>query len=120
MNEDNPVNASLLSIYLKKHGLSAVVAGNGRKATEMAGEADLIFMDVQMPELDGIDATQIIRKTHGPAHPYIIALTAEAMKGDAEKCLDVGMNDYLAKPFKPRDLDLALAKYCSHRAAQAS
>lgn len=118
--EDNPVNASLLSIYLKKHGLSAVVAGNGRKAADRAGEADLIFMDVQMPEMDGIEAAQLIRKTLGPSRPYIIALTAEAMKGDAEKCLDAGMNDYLSKPFKPRDLDLALAKYCSHRARQAS
>lgn len=118
--EDNPVNASLLSIYLKKHGLSATVAGNGRKAVEKAGEADLIFMDVQMPEMDGVEATQLIRKTSGSVHPYIIALTAEAMKGDAEKCLEAGMNDYLAKPFKPRDLDLALAKYCSHRARLAS
>ncbi len=118
--EDNPVNASLLSLYLKKHGLAAAVAGNGRKAAEKARDADLIFMDVQMPEMDGVEAAQLIRKSFGPSHPYIIALTAEAMKGDAEKCLRAGMNDYLAKPFKPRDLDLALAKYCSHRARQAS
>lgn len=118
--EDNPVNASLLSIYLKKHGLAAAQAGDGRLAADMAPGADLIFMDVQMPEMDGVEATQLIRRGRGFSQPYIIALTAEAMKGDAGRCLDAGMNDYLAKPFKPRDLDLALAKYCSHRARQAS
>jgi signal transduction histidine kinase len=118
--EDNPVNSSLLSLYLRKHGLSAAVAPNGKRAVEQAGEADLIFMDVQMPEMDGLEATAEIRRLHGPARPYIVALTAEAMKGDAERCLAAGMNDFLPKPFKPRDLDVALARYCSQAASAAS
>lgn len=118
--EDNPVNASLLSLYLKKHGLACEVAVNGRKAVERALQFDLIFMDIQMPEMDGIEATRAIRKLPGGASPYIIALTAEAMKGDAERCLNAGMDDYLTKPFKPRDLDLALAKYCIVRGRRAS
>jgi signal transduction histidine kinase/ActR/RegA family two-component response regulator len=118
--EDNPVNASLLSIYLKKHGLAAAVAVNGHQAVDRAAEADLIFMDVQMPEMDGVEAAEAIRRRHGDGTPYIIALTAEAMKGDADRCLAAGMNDYLPKPFNPRDLDLALVKYCSHRTGLAS
>jgi signal transduction histidine kinase/CheY-like chemotaxis protein len=118
--EDNPVNSSLLSLYLRKHSLSAAVAPNGKRAVEQAGDADLIFMDVQMPELDGLEAAEEIRRTLGASGPYIIALTAEAMKGDAERCLAAGMNDFLPKPFKPRDLDLALARYCSRTASTAS
>jgi len=118
--EDNPVNASLLCFSLKKHGLTAEVAVNGRKALEHALQADVIFMDIQMPEMDGIETTQAIRRLPGGAAPYIIALTAEAMKGDAERCLQAGMNDYMTKPFKPRDLDLALAKYCIVRGRTAS
>lgn len=118
--EDNPVNSSLLSLYLKKHGLACEVAVNGRKAVERALQSDLIFMDIQMPEMDGIEATRAIRDLKGGTAPYIIALTAEAMKGDAERCLNAGMDDYLTKPFKPRDLDLALAKYCIVRGRTAS
>ncbi len=115
--EDNPVNASLLLLYLKKHGLVATIVRDGKPAVDCAPDADLIFMDLQMPEMNGIEATRLIRQsTHDTGHPYIVALTAEAMNGDAERCFAAGMNDYLAKPFKPRDLDEALARYCVSRA----
>ncbi len=118
--EDNPVNASLLSLFLKKYGLTPEVVIDGRTASTRALDFDLVFMDVQMPEMDGITATVAIRKSRPDDGPYIIALTAEAMKGDAERCLNAGRNGFLSTPFRPSELDLALAKYCSHRAGRAS
>jgi len=114
--EDNPVSASLIMIHLKKHGLTPEVVNDGLKAAVRAPAMDLVFMDVQMPELDGLEATRLIRSAPGAdGEPYIIALTAEAMRGDAQRCFEAGMNDYLTKPFSPRDLDQALAKYCISR-----
>ncbi len=119
--EDNSVNASLLAHYLKKHGVTPEIVADGKQAAARAANADLIFMDLQMPEMDGIEAARFIRQTSADANrPYIIALTAEAMKGDAGRCFAAGMNDYLAKPFKPRDLDQALAKYCISRAVASA
>ncbi len=123
--EDNKVNALLMSTMLKKFGITARTAINGAIAVETALEdvLDLIFMDVQMPEVDGLEATQAIRANEhklGKSPCYIIALTAEAMEGDAQKCLDAGMNDYLSKPLKLPELATALAKYCSHRSSVAS
>lgn len=118
--EDNNVNAMLIGTILKKFGLSATRVANGALAVDALAEGafDLVFMDVQMPEVDGIEATRLIReRERAAAAPpsYIVALTAEAMQGDFEKCLEAGMNDYLAKPFKPSDLAATLAKYCNHR-----
>lgn len=120
--EDNQVNATLVRALLKKFGVTARHVVNGLLAVEAAPEADLIFMDVQMGELDGLEATQAIRSQQKSpeAGPYIIALTAEAMQGDAQKCLEAGMDDYLSKPLKPAELAAALAKYCSYRSMQAS
>jgi CheY-like chemotaxis protein len=101
--EDNLVNQRLATTLLTKAGYQVTVAGNGREAVDIysanPGLFDLIFMDVQMPELSGLDATQQIRSRGFDTIP-IIAMTAYAMKGDRQKCLASGMNDYIAKPIK--------------------
>jgi PAS domain S-box-containing protein len=101
--EDNLVNQKLATLMLSKAGYQVDVATNGREAVEAYVAApdafDLIFMDVQMPEMDGKEATQAIRQ-QGFDHIPIIAMTAHAMKGDREMCLEAGMNDYLTKPIK--------------------
>jgi signal transduction histidine kinase/CheY-like chemotaxis protein len=110
--EDNRVNQVVAVRLLEKRGLRTRVANNGREAIEMLrGEpVDLVLMDIQMPEMDGHEATRLIReqeKTTG-AHLPIIALTAHAMKGDREKCLGVGMDGYLSKPVQGDQLHRAL------------
>jgi len=101
--EDNPVNQKLATLMLTKAGYQVEVAVNGKKAvdkyTEAPSDFDLIFMDVQMPEMDGLEATRAIRDKGFDRIP-IIAMTAHAMKGDREKCLDAGMDDYITKPIK--------------------
>ena len=101
--EDHPVNQKLAAIMLTKAGYTVKVVNNGREAVEhytaSPDEFDLIFMDVQMPEMDGLEATKAIREKGFDRIP-IIAMTAQAMVGDREKCLEVGMNDYLSKPIK--------------------
>jgi CheY-like chemotaxis protein len=101
--EDNPVNQKLANIMLTKAGYKVEVANNGREAfekyTASPGDFDLILMDIQMPEMDGLEATKAIREKGFDTIP-IIAMTAHALKGDKEKCLDVGMNDYIPKPIK--------------------
>jgi two-component system sensor histidine kinase/response regulator len=101
--EDNPVNQKLAVTLLTKAGYTVEVAENGKKAVEKFVEEpnkyDVIFMDIQMPELNGFDATKLLREKGFNRIP-IIAMTANAMKGDREKCLEVGMNDYIAKPIK--------------------
>lgn len=101
--EDNPVNQKLASLMLKKAGYHVDVANNGREAVEKytaaPDDVDLIFMDIQMPEMDGTEATRLIREKGFDKVP-IIAMTAHAMKGDREMCLAAKMNDYLTKPIK--------------------
>jgi two-component system sensor histidine kinase/response regulator len=101
--EDNPVNQKLAKMMLTKAGYQVEVVNNGQEAVEKYSgspeEFDLIFMDVQMPEMDGIEATKTIRGKGFDAIP-IVAMTANAMNGHKEKCLDAGMNDYIAKPIK--------------------
>jgi len=107
--EDNPVNQKLAKMMLTKAGYQVDVANNGKEAvdkyTTSPENFDLIFMDIQMPEMDGMQATQNIREKGFDTIP-IIAMTAHAMKGDREKCLNSGMNDYITKPIK-RELVLA-------------
>ena len=117
--EDNPVNQLLATRFLEKRGHRVVVAANGREALiALENESyDLVFMDVQMPEIDGIEAILAIRekeKTNGNHQP-VIALTAHAMKGDEERCLKAGMDGYLSKPIRPQDLDEVLEKYVARR-----
>jgi signal transduction histidine kinase/CheY-like chemotaxis protein len=115
--DDNPVNIKLASRMLEKAGHAVVTARDGLEAVEAMvsdGEFDLILMDVQMPRMGGFEATQVIRRTErlrdGRRMP-IIALTAHAMKGDEERCLEAGMDDYLTKPINTRVLQEKLRKW---------
>lgn len=112
--EDNPVNQLLAVRVLSKWNFVAEVAENGRIAIEKLEEKeyDLVLMDIQMPEMDGYEATTLIRKkkwAHGTIP--IIAMTAHAIKGEREKCLSLGMNDYVSKPFEPKELYTKIIKY---------
>lgn len=113
--EDNPVNQRLIGRMLEKRGHQVEVVGNGREALDALrrGKYDLVFMDVQMPVMDGLEATgeQRRREELAGLHIPIIALTAHAMKGDRERCLEAGMDGYLTKPIRPKDLDEILAAY---------
>ncbi len=106
--EDNPVNQKLAVKILEKKGHSVMVAENGRRALEFLKDHsfDLILMDIQMPEMDGIEATRKIRlrEMETGHHIPIIAMTANAMKGDREKYLEAGMDEYASKPVKPKEL----------------
>jgi two-component system, sensor histidine kinase and response regulator len=117
--EDNLVKQRLASRKLEKRGHSVVVAGNGLEALEALEKEsfDLVFMDVQMPEMDGFEATAAIRKGERGTgiHLPVVALTAHAMKGDREKCLAGGMDGYLSKPIRPLELDELLQSYLARR-----
>src|SRR6266446_3625291 len=117
--EDNPVNQRLASRLLEKRGHSVVVAGNGLEALGALEKEsfDLVFMDVQMPVMDGFEATVAIRRKEGAGGVRlpIVALTAHAMKGDREKCLAVGMDGYLTKPIRPQELGEILRNYLERR-----
>ncbi len=91
-------------------GYVADVAGNGLEVLDALERQhyDLILMDVQMPEMDGLEATRRIVKKLGRQRPVIIAMTANVMQGDKEKCLDAGMDDYISKPIRPQKVQSAL------------
>jgi signal transduction histidine kinase/CheY-like chemotaxis protein len=112
--EDNPVNQMTATTMLEKLGHVVVVANNGRQAIDKLSEQpfDMVFMDVQMPEMDGVTATGEIRKNERSTgrHIPIVAMTAHAMKGDKEKCLEAGMDDYVAKPIRRKDLADVIAR----------
>jgi signal transduction histidine kinase/CheY-like chemotaxis protein/ligand-binding sensor domain-containing protein len=109
--EDNPVNQKLTGRVLQKLGYTCEIAANGREAVEALKQDhfDLILMDVQMPEMDGMEATRQIRSQQ-IRKPIIIAMTANAMQGDREECLKAGMNDYISKPVKVEILMQMLEK----------
>ncbi|HWB93563.1 MAG TPA: response regulator [Puia sp.] len=112
--EDEPINMLLISEVLGRMGLDVIKASNGREAIGTVAENDiaLIFMDVNMPDLDGYSATRIIRGRKDRKRDIpIIALTADALPEDKEKCLSSGMNDYLAKPFRLEELQTLLKQY---------
>lgn len=109
--EDNIVNQKVAKKMLQRLGYEVVVANNGKEALTQLEKADydLVFMDVQMPEMDGLEATQKIRQQFKAARqPYIIAMTANVMPGDRESCLEAGMNDYLTKPLKLQKIQDAI------------
>jgi CheY-like chemotaxis protein len=110
--EDNQVNQKLATHMLTTLGCRVTLAQNGREAVELASQSSfpLILMDCQMPEMDGYEAARLIRSTLGNA-PVIIALTANALPGDRERCSEAGMNGYLTKPFQRSDLAQTLDRY---------
>ena len=111
--EDNSVNQKVALHMLARLGYRADIAGNGLEAIDAcrSGAYDIVLMDVQMPEMDGLDATRIIKTDHAHrGRPWIIALTANAMDSDRERCIQAGMDDYLSKPIKKQDLGAALQR----------
>lgn len=114
--EDNAINQKLTLLILKQLSYRADVTANGLEAVSALQRQayDVVLMDVQMPEMDGLEATRKIRaELPADEQPYIIALTANAMQGDQEACLNAGMNDYIAKPIQPNDLQVSLKRYRS-------
>ncbi|MEM6427753.1 MAG: ATP-binding protein, partial [Deinococcota bacterium] len=109
--EDNTINQKVALGQLSRLGFRADVASNGLEAVSLLENLpyDIVLMDVQMPEMDGLEATRVIR-SKAIKQPYIIAMTANAMRGDREACLAAGMNDYLSKPLKLHQLVTALEK----------
>ena len=118
--EDELINKMLIETILKQQGVHVTAVDNGQAAVQEAcsGAYQLVLMDVQMEEMDGLEATRAIRKherKHG-GHLDIVALTAQAMPGDREKCLQAGMDDYLAKPLEKTQLIEILVKFLTKRA----
>ncbi len=118
--EDNAVNQLVMSRMLQKRGHVVTLVSDGRSAVAAVtrDDFDVVFMDVQMPELDGLQATREIREAEAADHPRrsghrvpIIALTAHAMQGDKQRCLEAGMDDYLTKPIIPAELDRLLGVF---------
>jgi CheY-like chemotaxis protein len=113
--EDNRTNQVLAMRLLEKRGHEVIVAGNGEEALEAIEKQafDLILMDVQMPGMDGLQATQAIRKDerNSGKHIPIVAMTAHAMVGDMERCLEAGMDDYITKPVRPQQLLEVLERF---------
>ena len=111
--EDNSVNQKVALHMLARHGYRADIAANGLEAVEACRNVayDIILMDLQMPEMDGLEATRLIKAAHADrGRPWIIALTANAMDSDYERCMQAGMDDYLSKPIKKQDLGAALVR----------
>jgi len=118
--EDNAVNQRLAVRLLEKRGHRVTLASNGLEAVHALEKErfDLVLMDLQMPEMDGFEATAALRKKEKSTgtHQRVIALTAHAMKGDRERCLEGGMDGYLSKPIRPQELD-AILENCPRRLA---
>ena len=112
--EDNLVNRNLATMQLTKLGFTVKTVENGQEAVEMALRDNyaLIFMDCQMPVMDGFEATRTIRKAESTLgrHIPIVAMTANAMEGDRDKCISAGMDDYISKPVRIKNLREALER----------
>jgi CheY-like chemotaxis protein len=122
--EDNLVNQRVASLILQGLGYDITLAVHGAQALQMLHKAsravpfDVVLMDVQMPQMDGLEATRRIRaEVRAAAQPQIVAMTANAMEGDREACLAASMDDYLSKPIKPAALATALELAAKRRAA---
>ena len=119
--EDHPVNQKLAVNMLERWGHRVTMANNGQEALDYTekNQFDIILMDMMMPVMDGVEATKLIReneKAHGSGHTPIIAMTANAMQGDREICLEAGMDDYLSKPINSREFQQILWKYSAEGA----
>ena len=108
--DDNPVNARIVVAMLTRLGWKADVASNGEQAVAaaQAKRYDVVLMDCQMPVMDGFDATRTIRENASTREQFVVALTANAVTGDRERCLAAGMNDYLSKPLRAAELKRVL------------
>jgi CheY-like chemotaxis protein len=115
--EDNVINQKLAVASLEKMGHRVVLVANGKAAVAEVERTrfDVVLMDVQMPEMDGFEATRLIREWERQwgTHLPIIAMTAHAMTGDRERCLEAGMDDYVPKPVSRKRLESALARYAA-------
>lgn len=123
--EDNLTNQRLVGLLFRRLGYNIDVAGNGRELIELLYKQryDLVIMDVQMPVMDGFETTRAIRAGEAGSHHEdvtIIALTANAMHGDREKCINAGMNDYLSKPLKVPQIQKALSRLAASRKSGTS
>ncbi len=122
--EDNAVNQLVMTRLLHKRGHQVTVVSDGRSAVDAVSrdDFDVVFMDVQMPVLDGLQATQEIRRAEADSHlrVSIVALTAHAMQGDKQRCLAAGMDGYLTKPINPADLDRVLRLHAAPRPESAA
>ena len=118
MAEDNVINQRVAKLILQRAGFQIDVVGDGREAVAAHRDRpyDVILMDCQMPIMDGFEASRAIRKLE-QRQPVIIAVTANALMGEREKCLEAGMNDYLSKPFQADHL-VALVKHWCAAAAE--
>jgi CheY-like chemotaxis protein len=118
--EDNEVNQAIVLQFLKKFNLTADLVDNGQAAVDSVKREfyELVLMDVHMPIMDGYDATRKIRtELPGDRQPYVVALTADAMKEDRNLCLDAGMNDFLKKPLNLTELSNSISKFLTLRKA---
>jgi signal transduction histidine kinase/ActR/RegA family two-component response regulator len=116
--EDNQVNQKVVTAVLRKRGFVIELANDGKEALqklETSAAFDLILMDVQMPGLDGLEATRLIRKDERWKHLPIVAMTAHAMSGDKERCLAAGMNGYISKPVHPSHLLTTVDEFLGNR-----
>ncbi|MBF0156972.1 MAG: response regulator [Magnetococcales bacterium] len=120
--EDNEINQQVSRELLERVGIDVMIVNNGREAVAVAGREsfDLILMDMQMPIMDGYEATREIRLLPAMATLPIVAMTANAMSGDRERCLAAGMNDYVAKPVSPGELYATLVKWLAPVARSGS
>ena len=116
MAEDNPINQRVGKLILARAGFNIDLVGDGSEALEAhrASPYDVILMDCQMPTMDGFEASRQIRHLNSP-QPVIIAVTANALVGERERCLNAGMDDYLSKPFQAEQLVALVKKWIATR-----
>ena len=115
--EDNIVNQKVAMGVLLQFGYRTDLVVSGKEAVEAAERQkyDLLFMDIQMPDMDGLEATRVICSRTSPSgRPYIVAMTANAMKEDRELCLAAGMDDYLSKPIRPEEVKATIERAALH------